>query len=58
MDLDTGNSKQFSLNSTVNANVFQIGYPAVKKKQCHAPRQTSKCRQCLETFSCNNLVMS
>lgn len=57
MDLDTGNSKQFSLNSTVNANVFQIGYPAVKKK-CHAARQTPKCRQCLETSSCNNLVMS
>lgn len=33
MDLDTGSSKQLSLNPTVNANVFQIGYPSVKKKK-------------------------
>lgn len=41
MDLDTGNSKQFSLNSTVNANVFQIGYPAVKKNAMQVDRLLS-----------------
>lgn len=42
MNLDTGSSKQLSLSPTVNANVFQIGYPSVKKKNAmHLGRHLS-----------------